>query len=493
MRLPSRLIVGWLCFATLMLAHAAEENPFSSLIAALSDDIASLQRQPTANSATSNRLTQERSALLALQRASAANLAPAQQTLQQLLASNLPPPLAKEVSTALQRVRTLYGKEAERLGKETDDALTRARNVVLKASHASELDACLIELRHLANASEPSWLAGSQSESPLRRLREAVHFVEQWQNYLWAVDSEKFDSGIKILIDLGQTDHNPFDVPRSELLSRTRSLEEKDKTQADNYVASILNNIHSLEDLPEALTQLKSRPPYKSQTLATVVFGLEAVCKAYLAFKEGVATTMPPTFWQTGDTNPVATRLRAELLLHVLPRILEVEQTDPPKPNETVETYLMRMRATAIANRDFELLSRTISTAREITSSIAGQGRNLVGQDYMSFLAWREGLNDEQAKRFFEAAVAYRRALNSATPAVPVEFIAERLDAIEKEHPDEFKQAADVFGRHDGGIIPRPYGTPAGLKVPAVSQRPTPSRTPTPTVSPMPWQNRGIK
>src|SRR6266478_7653534 len=218
--------------------------------------------------------------------------------------------------------------------------------------------------------------------------------------------------------------------------------------------------------------QLRSgtHPPYQSQALSNLVNGLDAVCKAYLAFKEGVATTLPPTYWQTGDANSIVTRLRAELLLLVLPRILGVEQTDPPKNGETVEDYLMRIRAAGIERRDFELLSRTISAAREISSSIAGPGQSLISQDYTSFLYWREGQNAERAKRFFEAALAYRRALSSATSPVPVEFIGQRLDAIEKEHPDEFRQATDVMRRYNNpDIAPRGYRTPGRLTIPAVS------------------------
>ncbi len=145
------------------------------------------------------------------------------------------------------------------------------------------------------------------------------------------------------------------------------------------------------------------------------------------------------------------------------------------------------MRAAAIARHDFELLSRTISAAREISSSIAGPGQSLIGQDYTSFLYWREGQNAERAKRFFEAALAYRRALSSASPAVPVEFIGQRLDAIEKEHPDEFRQATDVIRRYyERDVSPRAYGTPGGLTIPAVSPRPTPLQTPSTTASQTP-------
>ena len=367
--------------------------------------------------------------------------------------------------------------------KETADALRRASDVVLKARKASDLDASLIELHRLAAAP-----ARFRSGNPEREsLYDAARFLRQWQNYLWAVEGERFDNGIRILTDLAQTEQSPLNVPRSEILARARWLEGQDRAQADSYAAPILQSTHSLDDLPKALTQLKSRPAYKSQALSNLVNGLEAVCKAYLAFKEGVATTLPPTYWQTGDTNLIVTRLRAELLLLVLPRILGVEQTDPPKTGETVEDYLMRMRAAAVARRDFELLSRTISAAREISSSIAGPGQSLIGQDYTSFLYWREGQNAERAKRFFEAALAYRRALSSATPAVPVEFIGERLDAVEKEHPDEFRQATDVIRRYTNpDIAPRGYGTPGGLTIPVVSPRPTPLRTPSRTASPTP-------
>jgi len=373
--------------------------------------------------------------------------------------------------------------------KETADALRRASDVVLKARKASDLDASLIELHRLAAAPARFSSGNPERESSVNRLRDAARFVQQWQNYLWAVEGEKFSNGIRILTDLAQTQQSPLDVPRSEILARARSLEGKDKAQVDRDAAPILQSIHSLDDLPTALMQLRSgtHPPYQSQPLSNLVNGLDSVCKAYLAFKEGVATTLPPTYWQTGDTNPIVTHLRGELLLLVLPRILGVEQTDQPKAGETVEGYLVRMRAVAIAHHDFELLSRTISAAREISASIAGPGQSLIGQDYTSFLYWREGQNAERAKRFFEAALAYRRALSSATSAVPVEFIGQRLDAIEKEHPDEYKQATDVFRRYDGrDITPRSYGTPSALTIPAVSPSPTPLRNPSPTASPTP-------
>src|SRR2546430_3247176 len=231
--------------------------------------------------------------------------------------------------------------------KKTADALRRASDVVLKARKASDLDAALIELHSLATVAVRFRSGNPERESAVNRLYDAARFLQQWQNYLWAVEGEKFDNGIRILTDLAQSMQSPLDVPRSEILARARWLEGQDRAQADSYAAPILQSIHSLEDLPKALTHLKSLPAHNSQALSNLVNGLEAVCKAYLAFKEGVATTLPPTYWQNGDTNQIVTRLRAELLLLVLPRILGVEQTDPAHTGETFRDYRSRMPAAA--------------------------------------------------------------------------------------------------------------------------------------------------
>jgi hypothetical protein len=128
----------------------------------------------------------------------------------------------------LAAVITAYADEES---KEAADALRRASDVVLKARKASDLDASLIELRHLAYAPELFQLPGPQRESAQRRLHDAARFLQQWQNYLWAAAGGKFDNGIRILTDLAQSEQNPLDVPRSEILARTRTLEAEDKAQ----------------------------------------------------------------------------------------------------------------------------------------------------------------------------------------------------------------------------------------------------------------------
>ena len=64
--------------------------------------------------------------------------------------------------------------------KEIADALRRASDVALKARKASDLDATLIELRHLADAPEHLRSLGPERESGLKRLYDATRFLRQW-------------------------------------------------------------------------------------------------------------------------------------------------------------------------------------------------------------------------------------------------------------------------------------------------------------------------
>ena len=370
-------------------------------------------------------------------------------------------------------------------------ALRRASYFVLQARKASDLDPLLIDLRRLAGAPVRFNSGDANRQSAVNVLNDAARFLQQWQNYLWAVEGEKFGDAIRILSELGLSEQNPLGVPRSEILARARLLEGKDREKTNNDTRAILQNIRSLEDVPAALAQLKLEmtQPYRpqAQSQLPLINALDALSKAYLAFKQGVATTLPPAYWQTGDT-PIVTQLRAELLLRVLPRVLGVEQTGGPKAGETVEGYLMRMRSAALDRHDFDLLVRIILAARDISSSSGGSGQSLIGQDYISFVSLREAQNAERAKRFLEATLAYRRALSAAaTTAVPVEFIGERLRAIEKEHPGEYKQAIEVIQRYGNqNIAPSGSAVPGGLVIPAISPSPAPLQTASPAARPTP-------
>ncbi len=83
---------------------------------------------------------------------------------------------------------------ADEENKEITDALRRASDVVLKAHKASDLDAALIELHRLATVAVRFRSGNPERESAVNRLYDAARFLQQWQNYLWAVEGEKFDN-----------------------------------------------------------------------------------------------------------------------------------------------------------------------------------------------------------------------------------------------------------------------------------------------------------
>jgi hypothetical protein len=78
---------------------------------------------------------------------------------------------------------------ADEENKEITDALRRASDVVLKAHKASDLDAALIELHRLATVAVRFRSGNPERESAVYRLYDAARFLQQWQNYLWAVQS----------------------------------------------------------------------------------------------------------------------------------------------------------------------------------------------------------------------------------------------------------------------------------------------------------------
>ena len=83
------------------------------------------------------------------------------------------------------------------------------------------------------------------------------------------------------------------------------------------------------DDLPAAVQALRADPAvFRSNELSSLANALEGICKSYLAFKEGIATTINMSYSAPGDAYPLVTRLRADLLLRVLPRILEVQENN---------------------------------------------------------------------------------------------------------------------------------------------------------------------
>jgi hypothetical protein len=473
---------------TLLLTGAgsllAQQDPLTSLKDALRTDVA-VQNAHAAGS-SGNRLSAEQSALWALDRASTEDPLRAEDTLRQLLNTDLPDPLRAQVSAALQQIQQVRAARAKAFKDEVATVTQKAGAAVLKAQKASELDSVLEEMHRTSETGKRR--NDSDANETRDRSDRALRFVQNWQDYLFDMERGKFGSAAQKMTNLAQGEEVLPGIGRSVLLDRMRIAEEADRNQSKGAVARALQNVHSLDDIPAAVAQLRGESyGGRSSEVQAAISALDPLYKSYSAYKNGWAATLPLSYVSGAEMDPVISKLRTDLFLRVLPRALGVEGKTEPVSGETIQQYLVRLRQVALKAGDYDLLGRTIAAMRDLSVNLSGQMDLSLGQDYSAFLSLHEAQNDERARRFADAVLSYRNALRMGSEAIPAEMIGERLSAIEKEQPEEYKRAMEM-GQHDGRDgrfhgMPEPSRPP--LSLPPVSPAPSPPPRPPVTVLPV--------
>ena len=449
-------------------------DPLAALRATLRNDISASQTRSAPG--PGNRIGAEQSALYALERASSEDSASAEDNLRQLLNADLPDSVRAQVTAALQHIQEMRAARANSYQNDVNAALQRASAAVLKAQKARELDPVIVDLRKVMEV-------GRSGRDPTisekrNQVERAVRFVQTWQDYLWDMENGKFGSAGQKLMNLSQGEEIFPGLGRSGILERIRTTEEAQK----NLVKSALQKIKTLDDLTAVFEELRGDSSYNSSgNTQRALNALEPIYKTYLAFKNGWATTLPVGFGNFAEADPVVARLRTELFLRVLPRVLGVEGKMDPIANETIDQYLTRVWTSAVKSGDSDLLGRIISVTRDVSFSLTGSTGPAWSQDYSAFIAFREGQNDERAHRFSDAVLAYRNALRTGSLLVPADVIGQRITAIEKENPADYQRAMEMVQRADGREFhPQPPEPSNGLQIPPL---PSPSSSSSPSPS----------
>ncbi|HEY5036122.1 MAG TPA: hypothetical protein VII74_03210 [Chthoniobacterales bacterium] len=452
------------------LSASAGDNSFQLLREALRKDLASHSLSASGRPVNRN-YSSEEALLSALPDRAGDDASRAENILKQLLASDLPPSLRKEAEKALARMHADEDAREKAYAGQVAAALGRAQAALAKAKKPQDLDDTLAEIQKLYE-----W-ARTHGEGPLRiaetsGLERAEYSVRSWQDYLWDVDGGKVAAAISLLHTL--SDSASIGPPRSEILDRIRALETEADDDLNARAIKILQSIKSIDELPAALAQFHSDQNfYRVPGIATTMTNLDALCKIYLAFKEGIATPLPGPYSTLGDKNQLVARLTSSFLLQAVPRILGTETKDPPKPGETLEEYLARVKKAALQANDWDLLGRALLIGREISMNIGGHiVDNYTLHEDDAFLSFREGQNDERAKRYLEATLAYRQALRMGRE-IPAEFIGERLASIEREHPADYEAALNMVRRNETGPrIPEAHSPRDHVMIPAAGPKP---------------------
>ena len=313
----------------------AEGDPLASLRTALRSDV-SAQNAMHSSGSSGNRLSAEQSALYALDRMSNEDPMRAEETLRQLAASDLPDPLRAQVTAALQHLEQTRAARAKAFADKTSAAAQKASAAILKAQKASELDSILGEMHRMVEAGRTR--NDADANDTRNRADRALRFVQNWQDYLFDMERGKFSSAAQKMSSLSQNDEALPGIGRSVLLERVRIAEDAERNQSKGVVSRALQNVHTLDDIPAAIGQLRGDPSSgRSSEVQTVVNALEPLYKTYVAYKNGWAATLPLSYMGGADLDPVIPKLRTELILKVLPRILGVEGKIEPAGGETIQ------------------------------------------------------------------------------------------------------------------------------------------------------------
>jgi hypothetical protein len=408
---------------------------------------------------------------------------------------------SEEVLKQLESTRAAIKKDRETRQNayvaDVNAALNDAAKAVNTATNPEDFDQPLKNLSRFRNN------YGSEMQSEEMRIAQnkaqaALHFLEQWQNYIAARKNGNTEQARNSLQNL--TGNEYFDLmPRSRILVELQkystgqgkpndiTAEEVDK------IASKAKKLDDVSAIIKELRELRSRSHNMggSDSLNPTLNALVAIDNNYHDFQAGLPTKID--IYGPGGMEALSRgvpALKAQLLFLVLPRYLNAPN-EASKPGETLQTFLERIGQEARQRGDGALVIRVRNVQRQLMGGSFGDNETNAISLAMA------GQNQEAAGQFMLAVVSYQNALKTGSDAVPAKMIGERLAAIKSAHPQEYEQGMDFFmspPRYDRPGFPpqippgrRPPGQPdydraeKNLAIPAASPTRAASATPSPS------------
>lgn len=387
---------------------------------------------------------------------------------------------------ALSKIAALL----EKAGKDTRAAKT-----------AADLDGTIADLTPLRQR----YNRGQQSEelqAAYAQVEPTLQFVTYWQNYLAAKSTSNREAASQSLQNLLNNSNGIFLIPRSELLALnargTSASNEPELPDPREALQKIIDETKSLADVEGTLRKLGdlrqrlNRTNRQPDALNALTQNLQPLDRSYQDFKAGLAVNVEiNSFGNNGSDlgNALISRLKAELLLLVLPRYVGAPDGTAAKPGEDVSHFLERVISEARERADINVATRAREALR-----VLSRGQSFSSGDTSGLSAFVAGQNQETAGQYLPAVISYQTALKSGSDLVPSKIIGERLAAIEAAHPKEFAAAMERFlnppvPRYDMARpdnFPYQRGNPNAQPAPALAIPPAPVSSPSPTPPAMP-------
>jgi hypothetical protein len=351
--------------------------------------------------------------------------------------------------------------------------LKRVAEVLPKAQLPADLDSLIVDLQKYQN--RQGYGRDERQRDLSQKAASIYQFVVGWQDYLFNRANGKKEEVQNNLRNLAQNGYGITIIPRSEILAR---MQESTNSAGDVSApkpsgptqADVLSHIKTLDDIEPTLPQLAA---FHANAEENANYDkLMRISSLYTALKNGLPADFelePSNNWPV-PLSPDVNRLKAQLLLLFFRSYFNL--SDPPAADDTPNIVLTRVIADAQKKEDWLLLHKAVKI-QEAFNKFNGEASN-PASGLESFLT---ADNQDKAGQYIPAVMSYEAALKSLDSYTPVKLIGERLAAIQRDHPNEYKTAFDQLLNPPQPRMP--YGG-YGFPVPNFQRMPNPG-VPAPT------------
>lgn len=372
------------------------------------------------------------------------NFEEVEQCLSQLAVLKLSAEAKEKISQLQKELPKLAEERQKAVATQVAATIEKAGKACLAAKTEADLDPVLVELNALKKSRSDSYSGIGEARQRLNtRIDGTVRFVTRWQDAL-AQSSRGFDAAARaILRELAEPSGSNAYYPilqKSEIVAR---LGKDGETTGEDVARAV----KSLDELPKAIAEVNRLAReirsggFEGNTLGNE---LSQISRAYAAFQGGNYAAAVTTLGQyeagANFRSAESIRLKTMLMLQVIPKYLELPDNPQPKAGENPSDFLMRIAEEGAAQQDWARVTRALDTYRLVAFGTR-QAPAWIVSDLDACQQFVAAQNLEKSRRMVSAILAYQRAVKSSGKFNPQKQASERLAALEKEYPQEFKDA----------------------------------------------------
>ncbi len=372
------------------------------------------------------------------------------QLLGQLRSLTRDPKSAELCQGLMVELRTLATARDRRFKEAFATTVKEALITGLKATVPKDVDAPLLALANIQKQANRTERISTGRGVDTQPLSTAISILTLWQDaMLPRAGAPKNRNSLDQLESMTQNYAQQLGdlLPRSEFITLLNSgrgrldpsLTKKPVGAAEinRQSTEILRGVKRLEDISsavKAMEALASDPENGSTNNSPALQTLRKIYKLHEELKAGMSVTLSSveTGSSSGDTDETVA-VKGLIIKFALPRVLNVTGDAMPKNSESVSDYLTRMLEESRRKSDWPLLAKVMDTAQSLKpNSLIATG------DTAALRSMLAGINQERARQYAGAVAYYLAALRTGSQAVPSEVIGEKLEAIRKDHPQDY-------------------------------------------------------